>query len=332
MRKNVFYLLVCTTIAYFCLFGADAFAQNIERHVFAAGFSVEIPKSWRYSEKNYELTNTYFIAHDWQNEQSLAVVEMIGLVLSEGETWEAFLGSQLNNLLDDTLNYNIMSDGARNYPLYLPYNYISFSTQLPDKFSDTYTQLLLVRRGRQVFVIKATTATNLLTTYNSSFDKIFNSFKLETQQYANLLGKYTLWVPPSYSIISADVASNELQIIPTTEAHKDTVSALISLVYLPTNDTTTLADWVANQSLDIMLQYTDGQIPIEQDTTFFASQTPIKSLKYTTTVDKTPVVVENYYWFLFDNQYILSATYQPKQKTATQKMLQNLINTCKWVK
>lgn len=219
-----------------------------------------------------------------------------------------------------------MLDGARHYPLYVPYNYLSFSTQSNNQFSDTYTQLLLIRRARQVFVVKATTATNLLSDYNTIFNKIFNSFKLESQQYTNPQGKYKLSIPASYSIVTENTANNYLQIVPTAEAANDTVSASISLIYLPTNDSTTLNDWVANEALDVMLQYTNGQNPIEQDTTFFVSKTPVKSLKYATTIGTTPVDVENYYWFLADKQYILSATYQTKQKKATQKMLQSIIS------
>ncbi len=326
MKKNVFYFLAYAIAVGTNLFWVDVFAQNIARHAFSAGFSVEIPTQWRYSEKNYELTNTYFIAHDWQNEQSRAIVELIGLQLSDNQTWDDFLRTQLNNLVDDTLNYNIMLDGARHYPLYVPYSYLSFSTQSTEQFSDTYTQLLLIRRARQVFVIKATTASNLLSDYNTIFNKIFNSFKLETQQYTNPQGKYKLSVPASYSIVTQNTANNYLQIVPTAEAANDTVSASISLIYLPTNDSTTLNDWVANEALDVMLQYTNGQNPIEQDTTFFASNTPVKVLKYATTIGTTPIDVENYYWFLADKQYILSATYQTKQKKATQKMLQSIIS------
>lgn len=326
MKKNVFYFLAYAIAVGTNLFWADVFAQNIARHAFSAGFSVEIPTQWRYSEKNYDLTNTYFIAHDWQNEQSRAIVELIGLQLSDNQTWDDFLRTQLNNLVDDTLNYNIMLDGARHYPLYVPYNYLSFSTQSTEQFSDTYTQLLLIRRARQVFVIKATTATNLLSDYNAIFNKIFNSFKLESQQYANPQGKYKLSIPASYSIVTENTANNYLQIVPTAEAANDTVSASISLIYLPTNDSTTLNDWVANEALDVMLQYTNGQNPIEQDTIFFVSKIPVKSLKYTAMIGTTPVDVENYYWFLADKQYILSATYQTKQKKATQKMLQSIIS------
>lgn len=324
MKKSVFYFLAYAMAVFANLFWTDAFAQDITRHTFPAGFSVEVPTQWRYSEKNYDLTNTYFIAHDWQNEQSLAIVELIGLQVLDNQTWESFLRAQLNNLLDDTLNYNIMLDGARHYPLYLPYSYISFSTQSNEQYSDTYTQLLLIRRAWQVFVIKATTASNLLSDYNTIFNKIFNSFNLETQQYTNPQGKYKLSVPASYSIVTENTANNYLQIVPTAEAANDTVSASISLIYLPTNDTTTLNDWVANEALDVMLQYTNGQSPKEQDTLFFASKTPTKSLKYATIIGTIPVDVETYYWFLADKQYILSAIYQTKQKKAAQKMLQSI--------
>ena len=42
---------------------------------------------------------------------------MIGLQLSDNQTWDEFLRNQLNNVVDDTVNDNMMLDGARHYPL-----------------------------------------------------------------------------------------------------------------------------------------------------------------------------------------------------------------------
>lgn len=303
-----------------------ALAQNHLEHTFKDGFAISLPADWRYNEKNVELSNTYFIANDWQNEHSLAVMEVLRLAIEAGKNFDDLIRQQLNQLASDTLNYGIMADEGRYYPLQVPYRYAAFGRQQAEPLSDTYTQLLFVQRGQLVWVVKLTTTTDLLASYNSTFHKIMNSFAL-TEQYITCKPTTDEWViPPSFSAMATNDTSVLLLLFPTAELQRDTVSASITLASVSSSDSLNLDTWVANENLELMLTATRGQIPTETELTWWGKK--VHKLNFLTTLNNKDVLVQNYYWQTDQQLYVLSASCITAQQKATDAAVQYLVQHC----
>lgn len=303
-------------------------AQNIERKYFHNyGFSIEIPSKWEFATKNFALTNTFFLSYPLSDKQEpLALFEAIGMTITNDEAWQNLLEQQLKFLAQQSDNYALLLDANRFVPnLYLPYQFISFKTKAHKGTPASQTNILFIRKNRDIFILKASSTIEQWSTYSPSFERIFSSFRPENTHYLNRALGYQITIPPQYSFT---VSENE-ESIEIFSAIENPITGILRFMVLP-NSEQNLSDYVAKEALETIITYNNGKdIPIEQSN---VANMQLSHFAYYAPQDDNSkgLYVKNCYFQHNDMVMLFSLSCQTAEKLRYERLLQQMLEQLEW--